>query len=284
MRLVLLVALIGTLLPVAAAQAGDTAVLVGAGDIASCSSSADAKTAELVKRAGGKVFTVGDNAYSKGSRAQFEQCYGPTWGRFKSKTRPAVGDNEYDTQAGKGYWGYFGSKAGPRGKGWYSYDLGSWHIVVLNSNCSKVGCSDSSEQVKWLRKDLAAADAKCIAAIWHTPRFSSVYGNNSSSKHFWEALYDAGADIVINGHHHAYERYAPQNPSGRADSNGIRQFLVGTGGAPLSKNFKSIQPNSQVRNAKTYGVLKLSLRSSGYDFDFIPVAGSSFKDSGRGSC
>jgi hypothetical protein len=284
MRVVLLVALTGTLLPGTAAQADGTAVLVGAGDIATCSSSNDGKTADLVKKAGGKVFTVGDNAYSKGTREQFEHCYGPTWGQFKSKTRPVVGDNEYDTKAAKGYWGYFGSKAGPKGKGWYSYDLGSWHIVNLNSNCSKVGCGSSSEQVKWLRKDLAAANAKCIAAIWHTPRFSSVYGNNSSTKHFWEALYDAGADIVINGHHHAYERYALQNPSGKADSKGIRQFLVGTGGAPLSKNFKSIQPNSQVRNARTYGVLKLSLSSSGYDFDFIPVAGSSFRDSGSGSC
>ena len=283
--MVLLVALTGMLFPATASEAAGTAVLVGAGDIATCSSSNDSKTAALVKKSGAdRVFTVGDNAYSKGTRQQFEKCYGPTWGQFKSKTRPAVGDNEYDTSGAKGYWGYFGSKAGPKGKGWYSYDLGSWHVVVLNSNCSKVGCGSSSEQVKWLRKDLASANAKCIAAIWHTPRFSSVYGNNSSTKPFWEALYDAGADIIVNGHHHAYERYAPQNPSGRADSDGIRQFLVGTGGAPLSKTFRNVQPNSQVRNAKTYGVLKLSLRSGGYDFDFIPVAGSSFSDSGSGSC
>jgi hypothetical protein len=271
--------------PVSAAQAGSDPVLVGAGDIATCKSNADSKTAALVKQVGGTVFTAGDNAYDSGSPAQYADCYDPTWGAFRSKTHPAVGDNEYDTSGAKGYWGYFGSKAGPKGKGWYSYDLGTWHIVVLNSNCSEVGgCDRGSPQEQWLRADLAATGAKCIAAVWHHPRFSSVYGNSSATKQFWEDLYDAGADIVINGHHHAYERFAPQDPSGRADSHGIRQFTVGTGGAPLAGSFRSVQPNSQVRNAKTFGVLKLKLHAGSYDFTFIPAAGSSFKDSGSGTC
>jgi alkaline phosphatase len=283
---VLLVALVGTLVPAEAARAGDTAVLIGAGDIATCSSKADTKTAALVRRSGaGNVFTVGDNAYKKGSSSEFEKCYAPTWGKFRSKTRPAVGDNEYDTSNAKGYWGYFGSKAGAKGKGWYSYDLESWHIVVLNDNCSEVGgCGEGSEQGEWLKADLAATKAKCIAAIWHTPRFSSVYGNTGKAKDFWQLLYDAGADIVINGHHHAYERFAPQDPSGGLDSGGIRQFLVGTGGAPLAGGFKNVQPNSEVRNAKTFGVLKLKLHPGSYDFKFIPVEGSTFTDSGRGTC
>jgi acid phosphatase type 7 len=272
-------------LPVPIARAGTDPVLVGAGDIATCKSSADSKTAALVQQAGGSVFTAGDNAYDRGSHQDFEDCYGPTWGKFRSKTHPAVGDNEYDTSGAKGYWDYFGSKAGSKGKGWYSYDLGTWHIVVLNSNCSEVGgCGTGSPQEKWLKADLAGSDAQCIAAVWHSPRFSSVYGNNPATKPFWQDLYDAGADIVINGHHHAYERFAPQDPSGHADSHGIREFIVGTGGAPLANGFKSVQPNSQVRNAKTFGVLKLKLHADGYDFSFIPAAGSSFHDSGSGSC
>jgi hypothetical protein len=278
-------ALTAPAVPVPPAHAAGGATLIGAGDIATCASSADSKTAALVQKAGGTVFTAGDNAYSKGSAAQFANCYKPTWGRFKSRTRPAVGDNEYGTPGAKGYFDYFGSAAGPRGKGWYSYDVGGWHIVVLNSNCSDVGgCGKGSAQERWLKADLAATKTKCIAAVWHQPRFSSVYGNNSATKPFWDDLYAAGADIVINGHHHAYERFAPQDPGGHADPHGIREFLVGTGGAPLAGGFKTVQPNSQVRNARTYGVLELTLRSGGYDFSFIPVAGSSFHDSGSGTC
>ena len=271
-------------LPPAAYAAGG-ATLIGAGDIATCSSSADSKTAALVQKAGGTVFTAGDNAYSRGSAAQFANCYKPAWGQFKSRTHPAVGDNEYGTPGARGYFDYFGSAAGPRGKGWYSYDLGGWHVVVLNSNCSDVGgCGKGSAQEEWLKADLAATKTKCIAAVWHQPRFSSVYGNNSATKPFWDDLYAAGADIVINGHHHAYERFAPQDASGHADPHGIREFIVGTGGGPLAGGFKTVQPNSQVRNARTYGVLRLTLRSGGYDFSFIPVAGSSFHDSGSGTC
>jgi alkaline phosphatase len=272
-------------LPLPPAHAASGVTLVGAGDISTCSGTADSKTAALVKSAGGTVFTAGDNVYPSGSASQFSNCYNPTWGAFKGRTHPAVGDNDYLTKGAAAYYNYFGSAAGPKGRGYYSYNLGSWHIVVLNSNCSEVGgCGTGSPQEKWLKADLAATTTDCIAAIWHQPRFSSVYGNSSATKPFWNDLYAAGADIVINGHHHAYERFAPQDPSGHATSHGIREFIVGTGGAPLAGRFKTVQPNSQVRNAKTYGVLKLNLRPGGYDFSFIPVAGSSFHDSGSGTC
>jgi hypothetical protein len=272
-------------LPMAPARASGDPVLIGAGDISTCGNSNDTKTASLVKNSGGIPFTIGDNAYNKGTASEFANCYGPTWGQFKSRTHPAVGDNEYLTPGAKPYFDYFGSAAGTPGKGWYSYNVGSWHIVVLNSNCSKVGgCGAGSAQEKWLKADLAASGARCIAAMWHAPRFSSVYGDSSATKPFWDDLYAAGADIVLNGHHHAYERFAPQDPSGHADPGGIREFIVGTGGDSLAGSFGSVRPNSQVRNAKTYGVLKLTLHSSGYDFAFVPVTGSSFHDSGSGAC
>ena len=266
------------------ARAADP-VLIGAGDIAYCHNSHDSKTATLVKDSGGIPFTLGDNAYGEGSAGEFEDCYDPTWGQFAEKTRPVVGDNEYETSGARPYFDYFGSAAGKRGEGWYSYDVGTWHIVVLNSNCGEVGgCHQGSPQEKWLRADLAAANARCIAAMWHEPRFSSVYSNNSSTKGLWKTLGGYGADLLLTGHHHAYERFAPQDADGRRDPDGIRQFIVGTGGRSLASSFKTVQPNSEVRNNKTYGVLKLTLHSDSYDFKFVPVPGSSFRDSGHASC
>ena len=262
------------------------AVLVGAGDIAACNSSGDSATARLVESIGGTVFTLGDNAYQDGTWKQFESCYGPTWGRFKNRTRPAIGNHEYQSSGAKGYWDYFGARAGPRGKGWYSYDAGPWHVVVLNGNCSKVGCGKGSEQERWLRADLAAHDNKCTLAYWHQPRFSSdgEHGTNPDVGPFWDALYEYGADLVLGGHAHNYERFARQTPAGKADSkHGIRQIIVGTGGVG-HYGFRGARPNSQVRNAGTFGVLKLNLYSDSYEWHFIPQAGRSFKDSGRGWC
>ena len=267
------------------ARAGD-AVLVGAGDIASCRSSGDAATAALIKSIGGTVFTLGDNAYQDGSWKQFKACYGPTWGQVKSRTRPAIGNHEYETKGASGYWDYFGTAAGPKGKGYYSYNAGSWHVIVLNANCSKVGCSKGSDQERWLRADLAKNSNKCTLAYWHQPRFSSHkrYGNQANVGPFWEALYDYGAELVLSGHSHSYERFAPQTPSGRADPDyGIRQFVVGTGGAGADR-LGSPKPNSQVRNAGTSGVLKLTLEDDSYEWDFIPQKGKSFRDSGSGRC
>jgi len=267
------------------AQAGD-AVLVGAGDIADCGSSGDAATAALVSSISGTVFTLGDNAYESGTTKQFKNCYGPTWGRFKARTRPAIGNHDYETKGADGYFDYFGKAAGPRGKGWYSYDAGAWHVIVLNSNCEKVRCDRGSEQERWLRADLAAHKNRCTLAYWHHARFvsDSVHGNHPDLQRFWEALYDYGAELVLSGHAHVYERFAPQTPWGKADRrHGIRQIVVGTGGSTLYR-FRSPRPHSEARNANTFGVLKLTLHNRGYDWKFIPQAGKNFRDSGHGSC
>jgi hypothetical protein len=262
-------------------------VLIAAGDIAGCGHLGDTATAAVVSSTvGGTVAMLGDAVYNHGSAAQFANCYGPTWGRFKGRTRPAVGNHEYRTPGAGGYFNYFGVRAGPRGKGWYSYDLGEWHVVVLNSNCSKVACGKGSEQEQWLRADLAAHANKCTLAYWHHPRFSSDnrHGNWPSVGPFWDALYEFGADLVLAGHAHVYERFAPQNPWGKADpAFGIRQFTVGTGGNGLY-GFRGVKPNSQVRNAQTLGALKLTLRSDAYDWNFLPQAGKTFSDSGTATC
>lgn len=272
-------------LGVPSAQAGD-AVLVGAGDIADCSSSGDAATAALLASVGGTVFTLGDNAYEDGTSKEFKGCYGPTWGRFKGRTRPAIGNHEYQSKGAAGYWDYFGKAAGPRGKGWYSYNVGAWHVIVLNANCDKVGCGKGSEQERWLRADLAAHGNQCTVAYWHQARFVSdnEHGNHPETGPFWDALYDYGAELVLSGHAHVYERFAPQTPGGKADSiHGIREIVVGTGGESHYQ-FRRTDANSQVRNANTFGVLKLTLRSGGYDWRFLPQKGKTFSDSGHGTC
>jgi hypothetical protein len=272
------------------------ATLIGAGDIASCGSggptaSGAAATARLLEAIPRDpttvVFTAGDNAYNNGTLNEFQNCYGPTWGVSKDRMRPAPGNHDYGTPGGADYFKYFGPVVGTPGQGWYSYDLGAWHVIVLNSNCSAIGgCAAGSAQEKWLRADLAASAARCTVAIWHHPRFSSgsVHGNNSGVGGLWQALYDHGAELVINGHEHFYERFGPQKPDGSADSShGIRQITAGTGGNSLY-GFGTAKPNSQVRNNSTTGVLKLTLRADHYDFNFIPVAGKTFKDSGSATC
>lgn len=269
-----------------ASAADTTAVLVGAGDIASCDSVGDEATAKLLDGIPGTVFTTGDNVYASGTTKEFNQCYDPSWGRHKSRTRPSAGNHEYQTPDAAGYYGYFGASAGDPRKGYYSYKRGVWHIVVLNSNCSAVGgCEAGSAQERWLRAALAAHPTNCTLAYWHSPRFSSgSHGSNTSVQPFWKALYDYGVELVVNGHDHHYERFAPQNASGRADARyGIREFVVGTGG----KNhypIRTILPNSEVRNADTFGVLKLTLRSTSYDWQFVPQAGKTFTDSGSEAC
>ncbi|MEA2585861.1 MAG: acid phosphatase type 7 [Thermomicrobiales bacterium] len=261
-------------------------ILVGAGDIASCSSDNDEATARLLDGIGGTIFTLGDNVYSDGTAKQFADCYNPTWGRHKHRTRPASGNHDYHTDAAAGYFGYFGAVAGNPTEGWYSYDLGDWHIVVLNSNCGDVGgCDSGSPQERWLRADLASNPALCTLAYWHHPRFSSgEHGDDKNVSAFWEALYDAGADVVLSGHDHHYERFAPQDPDGRNDSErGIVSFVVGTGGRSL-RDSDDTKRNSVVRDSETYGVIELTLRPDGYGWRFVPVEGQTFTDVGSGAC
>jgi acid phosphatase type 7 len=265
-----------------------TQVLVGAGDIADCSLSGDEATAKLLDGISGTVFTLGDDAYPNGSATDFANCYAPTWGRHKARTMPAPGNHEYQTAGAAGYFGYFGSAAGDPTTGYYSYNLGDWHIVVLNSNsdCTTISCSANSTQVQWLVADLAANPKTCTLAYWHHPRFNSGsgHGNDLNVAPFWNALYNAGADVILNGHEHVYERFAPQTPNAVASAIGIRQFTVGTGGASEYAFKPAPEPNSEARNDKTQGVLKLTLRATSYDWQFIPVAGATFTDSGSTSC
>jgi hypothetical protein len=198
-----------------------------------------------------------------------------------------VGNHEYYTQEASGYFDYFGSAAGDPKKGYYSYDLGGWHVVVLNSQCWHTdNCRPHSPMLDWLEQDLAASPKPCTLAYWHDPLFSSGYhGNNPSMKPSWEALYAANAEVVLNGHDHDYERFAPQSPSGAADdARGIRQFVVGTGGRELRPFRTAIEANSEVRNANTFGILKLTLHPNSYEWKFVPVAGKTFTDSGTSDC
>ena len=272
--------------PTPASSAPDP-VLIGAGDIADCSEIESArKTAELIEKIPGTVFTLGDNAYGSGTPAQFANCYAPTWGRFKDRTRPAVGNHDYQTAGAAGYFAYFGEAAGDPKKGYYSYDLGAWHVVVINSNCRKIGgCRRGSPQEKWLRKDLAAHPALCTLAIWHHPRFSSAeHGDDRTMRDIWKALSDAGAEVALSGHDHDYERFAPVDGRGRADpERGMREFVAGTGGRHLY-DWGLVHQTSEVRNNQTFGVLKLTLHPASYDWEFVPVAGSTFTDSGSSKC
>jgi hypothetical protein len=263
------------------------ATLVGAGDIADCNVPGDNATAELLDKIPGTVFTTGDNAYEAGSATQYANCYGPTWGRHKARTRPAPGNHDYGTAGAAEYYRYFGAAAGDPAKGYYSYDLagGAWHAVVINSNCSTVSCAAGSAQERWLRADLAASRAPCTVAYWHHPRFSSgTHGSSAALAPIWQALYDHGADLVLAGHDHTYERFAPQRPDGTPEpAFGIRSFVVGTGGRSHYA-FRTPLPNSERRDNTSFGVLRFTLRSGGYDWAFVPIAGNQFTDAGSGSC
>jgi hypothetical protein len=262
--------------------------VLAAGDIAGCDTSGDEATAAILDaNPGGVVAPLGDLAYEYGTAAGFANCYAPTWGRHKARSRPAVGGHEYLTAGAVPYYDYFGALAGDRTKGYYSYDLGSWHVISLNPVCDEIGgCGAGSPEERWLQADLAAHPAQCTIAYWHDPRFSSgrVHGSNPTYTAFWQALYDHGADLVLSAHDHIYERFAPQTPAGALDVvHGIREFVVGTGGRSHYR-FGKIEPNSELRNNTTFGVLKLDLRPSSYQWRFIPEAGKTFTDAGTTFC
>jgi 3',5'-cyclic AMP phosphodiesterase CpdA len=277
--------------PAATAVSGPTeepvAVLVGAGDIAECSEGDDEETAALVESVGGIVFTLGDNAYEKGTFAEFQDCYGPTWGRpsILDRTMPVVGNHEYETRDAQGYFRYFGSAAGDPEEGWYAYDAGAWRIYVLNSNCAEVGgCEVGSAQERWLRGDLVANPRPCSAAMWHHPRFSSgEHGNHEFMADLWQTLQDARTELVLTGHDHSYERFGPQDASGRADERGLVELVVGTGGRD-PRGFGDPLPNSLVRESPVFGVMRLVLGVDGYAFEFLAVPGEDFTDRGTGAC
>jgi hypothetical protein len=294
-----------------ATTAASYPVLVGAGDIARCYPGNDPTravpaaqtpaeaTARLLDRLPGTVMAVGDNAYEFGSPLDYALCYDPTWGRHRARTRPAAGNHEYLTPGAAGYFAYFGAAAHPETNGYYSYDLGRWHVVVLNSTtqwalCPPLPppgsaaegrrCAGDVVQRAWLAADLAAHPAACTIAYFHHPRFSSgQHGNQYEMQQFWDVLHAAGVDVVVSGHDHDYERFAPQDPDGNADpARGIRELVVGTGGADL-RPFAATQPNSEVRLAGVHGVLALALGDGRYGWAFVTAAGT-IADAGAGTC
>ena len=253
-------------------------------------------TADLIVGQGyAAVLALGDNQYYCGGYNAFLQSYDKSWGQLKAITHPAVGNHEYLTSGGTdcnsanagaaGHFKYFGAAAGQPGQGYYSFDVGTWHLIMLNTTCSQAGgCGSTSPQGKWLRADLAGHTNVCTLAFWHIPLFSSGGRASSNSKSFWDALYAADADVVLTGHDHIYERFAPQTPSGAADPvRGIREFVVGTGGSNWT-SIASVKPNSEVRNDRSFGILRLALHPTSYDWDFVPAAGSTFTDSGTTQC
>jgi acid phosphatase type 7 len=277
--------------PQSAAPA-DTYVLVGAGDIASCKYPEGAEaTAKLIEKIPGAVFAAGDLAYEHGSAAEFKNCYGATWGKFKDRTRPALGNHEYADPGAAAYFQYWGEQAGEAGKGYYSYDLGVWHIVVLNTNCAAPGvggCGKGSPQELWLHDDLKAHGNSCIAAYGHHALYSSgifrKHAVHPELRQLWIDLYEAHADLMLVGHEHSYERFAPQDPEGKLDfTHGIREIVVGTGGRSHDPLGFAI-PNSEVRDAGTFGVLKVMLSPHAYTWEFVPVPGGTFRDAGAGVC
>lgn len=266
--------------------ASNDPVIVGAGDIALCGSKGAEATAKLLDAIPGTVFTLGDNAYPSGTAEQFAQCYDPAWGRHKARTRPVPGNHDYVTPGAAGYFGYFGESAGAPTKGYYSYDVGAWHIIVLNS---EIDAQPDSAQVQWLRADLAAHPTRCTLAMWHKPLFSSgphgQDGSGDKTRAFWDVLYEQGADVILNGHDHTYERFALQTPDGAPDqARGIREFVAGTGGS-VPYVFTHVMPNSEFRRAGVFGVLKLTLHASSYDWEFIPIVGAGLlRDRGSADC
>lgn len=260
---------------------GAAAVLVGAGDIARCDLPGAERTAKLLDGISGTVFAAGDNAYMEGSASNYRNCYHPTWGRHRNRTRPVPGNHEYETPNAAGYFEYFGANAGPAGLGYYSYVLGTWLVLAVNS---EVPIGVGSPQLEWVREQLANNPHRCTAVYWHRPLFSSGRnGPNPDMLDLWRVLYSMDVDIVLNGHDHLYERFAPQTPEGRRDPvKGVRQFTIGTGGSSPTGIMRAAV-NSEVA-ASVWGVASFTLQNDGYTWTFTPVEGEVFTDSGTGVC
>jgi len=262
----------------------EVAVLVAAGDIADCGLEGDSATAALIEEhPDAVVAAIGDLVYPNANAETFDKCYDPAWGAFRDRTRPAVGNHDLDADAGAAFWSYFGTDAGAQGEGWYSYDIGAWHTVVLNSNCDRIACEEGSAQHAWLLADLAATDADCTLAYWHHARFTSgPHGDDPRLGALWAALADAGAELVLVGHDHLYERFAPLDAAGAPDPDGMRQFIVGSGGAPHHPAAR-VAPGSELIIDDAHGILRLELAADGYAWSFLTVDGGE-ADSGSGAC
>jgi len=275
------------------------AVIVAAGDIAECPGGWQEETAALVEQIGpDAVFTLGDTTYPNGALDEFLDCYHPSWGKFRPITRAVVGNHEYHAPHAGPFFAYFCGGAGAPFEGRASFDIGAWHVVMLNSNCggdldvpSSVpdqfgGCGPDSPQARWLKEDLAAHPSRCTLAMWHHARFTSgEHGSADSMRDSWRILQDAGVDVVLAGHAHLYERFAPMDADGQVDVvRGMRGFVVGTGGKMPLHAVDEVHAGSEVRNTDTLGVLRLELRSEGYAWRFVPVSGGSFTDEGEAPC
>lgn len=257
-----------------------TEVFLGAGDIGLCGSAGPEATARILDGQSGKVFTLGDNAYPKGSDEDYRNCYAPSWGRHLSRTSPVPGNHEYATPGATGYFNYFGFRAGLTDRGYYAFGLGAWRIFALNS---EVPVSAGSEQAVWLEEQLATTRNPCTAAYWHRPLVSSgPHGDNADMRDLFRILHTAGVEFVLSGHDHLYERFERLDADGRPDPLGVRQFIVGTGGGHLSIPLR-VRTGSQVQGTE-WGVLRLDLAPGSYRWRFLPVAGGTFQDSGFDTC
>ena len=273
-------------------QSNPTYTLYAAGDIAECKKipaekSMAARTSDIIVHGldadkNAMAVTLGDNTYPVGQPEEFSHCYDPTWGRFKERTLPSPGNHDYGMPKALGYFNYFGDIAGPDRRGYYATTLGSWRILSLNSNLNK---QDMQKQIAWLQTELSNNKQACTLAFWHHPAYSSGgHGNNDNMKPIWKILVQAKADVVLSGHDHDYERFVPMNENGdRDDKNGIRSFVVGTGGAQLTPMFLP-KLTTEIRSNSANGVLKLSLHDKSYEWEFVPVQGVTFTDKGAGSC
>jgi Calcineurin-like phosphoesterase len=270
------------------ASAGDAVVVLAAGDVGACDSNGDEATAALLDELDGTILALGDLAYPDGTAKDFAKCYDPSWGRHADRSRPVPGNHEYETDGATAYFDYFGDAAGDPGEGWYAFDIGSWHLIAMNSNCGAVGgCNEGSDQTTWLQDQLPGLSPPhgCTLAYWHHPRWSSghEHGSSAATDVFWQLLYDAGADVVLTAHDHQYERFVPLDSSGAADPDGMVEFVVGTGGKSLYE-FDEILPTSAAHDNSSYGVLKLTLLPSAYDWEFVPTSDTAFEDSGSATC
>jgi len=257
------------------------ATLVGAGDIVKCNAPEAEQTAKLLDRIPGTVVALGDTVYPSATPALLSDCYGPTWGRHLSRTLAVAGNHDWEASGGAPFFAYFAQAAGPPGRGYFSTSLGSWHVIVLNSN---VSAAPGSPQYTWLQSDLAASTAPCTVAMWHHPLFTSgANGNSPQMREVWRLLMSTAVDVVLNGHDHDYERFAPQDADGRAAAQGMREFVTGTGGASLTDRITP-QANSEVRDNRTFGVLRLTLKATSYDWRFVSIDGQTFTDAGSAPC